>query len=394
VKSFYNTHKHLIDNIEPNLYRRSLMNNIDWSHRLIGIKGTRGVGKTTFLLQYAKENYDKCDSKCLYINLNHFYFTECSLIQFAKKFIEMGGETLLIDQVFKYPEWSQELRKCYDSHPNLKIVFTGSSVMKLKETNLHIGDVVHSYNLHGFSFREYIGAITGNELQSYSIDEVINNHRNLANDILKKIDIEKYFCDYIHHGYYPFFFEKRNYSENLLKTMNMMLEVDVLYIKKIEQSYLSKIRKLFYLLAIQSPATPNVSQLSIDCGISRATVMNYLKYLEDARLIKMLYKKGNTFPKKPDKIYLNNTNIMFPTKRGRVENQSLNETFFYNQVNISSSVKKGERKYHFTVNNKYLFKIELPNRKQAESQTHFVTVKTAQSEENNIIPLWLFGFLY
>lgn len=370
------------------------MNNIDWSHRLIGIKGTRGVGKTTFLLQYAKENYDKCDSKCLYINLNHFYFTECSLIQFAKKFIEMGGETLLIDQVFKYPEWSQELRKCYDSHPNLKIVFTGSSVMKLKETNLHIGDVVHSYNLHGFSFREYIGAITGNELQSYSIDEVINNHRNLANDILKKIDIEKYFCDYIHHGYYPFFFEKRNYSENLLKTMNMMLEVDVLYIKKIEQSYLSKIRKLFYLLAIQSPATPNVSQLSIDCGISRATVMNYLKYLEDARLIKMLYKKGNTFPKKPDKIYLNNTNIMFPTKRGRVENQSLNETFFYNQVNISSSVKKGERKYHFTVNNKYLFKIELPNRKQAESQTHFVTVKTAQSEENNIIPLWLFGFLY
>ena len=370
------------------------MNKIDWSHRLIGVKGTRGVGKTTLLLQYAKENYDESDNKCLYINLNHFYFTECSIIQFAEKFIEMGGETLLIDQVFKYPEWSQELRKCYDSHPNLKIVFTGSSVMKLKETNLDIGDVVHSYNLHGFSFREYIGALTGKELHSYSIEEVIHNHRNLASDILKKIDIEKYFCDYIHHGYYPFFFEKRNYSENLLKTMNMMLEVDVLYIQKIEQSYLSKIRKLFYLLAIQSPSTPNVSQLSLDCGISRATVMNYLKYLEDARLIKMLYKKGNTFPKKPDLVYLNNTNIMFPTKRGSVESQTLNETFFYNQVNVSSSVKKGERKNNFSVNNKYQFKIELQNRKQTNSQSHFVVVESIQSEENNVIPLWLFGFLY
>ena len=370
------------------------MNKIDWSHRLIGIKGTRGVGKTTLLLQYAKENYDECDKRCLYINLNHFYFTECSLIQFAGKFIEEGGETLLIDQVFKYPEWSKELRECYDLYPNLKIVFTGSSVMKLKETNLHIGDIAHSYNLHGFSFREYIEALTGNELPSYSIEEIIDNHRVLANVILKIVDIEKYFCDYIHHGYYPFFLEKRNYSENLLKTMNMMLEVDVLYIQEIEQSYLSKIRKLFYILAIQSPIAPNVSQLSIDCGISRATVMNYMKYLQDARLINMLYKKGNGFPKKPDMVYLNNTNIMFPTKRGNVENKCLNETFFYNQLNISTSVKKGERNYHFSVNDKYHFKIELQNKKTTKSQSHIVVVESLQSKENNVIPLWLFGFLY
>ena len=394
MKSFFNTHKYLIDNIEPNLYRRYLMSKIDWSHRLIGIKGARGVGKTTLLLQYAKENYDEKDKKCLYINLNHFYFTDSSLVSFAAAFIEMGGETLLVDQVFKYPEWSQELRKCYDLYPNLKIVFTGSSVMKLKESNLHIGDVALSYNLNGFSFREYIGSLTNSALPVYSIEEIVGNHKALASDILKTVDIEKYFDDYIHHGYYPFFFEKRNYSENLLKTMNMMLEVDILYIQEIEQSYLSKIRKLFYLLAIQSPTTPNVSQLSVDCGISRATVMNYLKYLQDARLINMLYKAGCGFPKKPDMVYMNNTNIMFPTKRDDIERQDLNETFFYNQVNAVASVNKSGRKSQFLVNDKYHFRIEFQNKKNTKGPSYFVVVDSIQTMEHNVIPLWLFGFLY
>lgn len=394
MESFFNTHNYLIDNIDPTLHRRSLIDRIDWSQRLIGIKGSRGVGKTTFLLQHAKENFDICNKKCLYVNLNHFYFTECSLIKFASQFLKLGGETLLIDQVFKYPKWSQELRKCYDLYPNLKIVFTGSSVMKLKETNHYIGDIADSYNLHGFSFREFIEATTNYQLPVFTIEQVVKNHQALAADILKTIDIEKYFTDYIHHGYYPFFFEKRNYSENLLKTMNMMLEVDVLYIQKIEQSYLSKIRKLFYLLAMQSPTTPNISKLSIDCGISRATVMNYLKYLQDARLINMLYKPGCGFPKKPDKVYMNNTNIMFPTKRTNVEEEALNETFFYNQVSISASVKKGDRKNQFFVNDDYHFRIEMQNKRYTKSHARYVVVDTMQTGENNVIPLWLFGFLY
>ena len=380
--------------MQPTLYRRYLMGKIDWSDRLIGIKGARGVGKTTLLLQYAKDNFKECDKKCLYINLNNFYFTECSLVEFAGKFVAIGGETLLVDQVFKYPEWSQELRMCYDLYPNLKIIFTGSSVMKLKESNLYIGDVVHSYNLYGFSFREYIGAIANIELPFFTINQIVSNHQTLVDVVLKQVDVERYFADYIHHGYYPFFFEKRNYSENLLKTMNMMLEVDILYIQQIEQSYLTKIRKLFYLLAIQSPATPNVSQLSIDCGISRATVMNYMKYLQDARLINMLYKQGCGFPKKPDMIYMNNTNIMFPTKRINVERGALNETFFYNQVKVAGSVRKGDRKYQFSVNDTYHFRIELENRKFTKSHAHYVVVDEMKTKENNVIPLWLFGFLY
>lgn len=370
------------------------MDNINWSHRLIGIKGSRGVGKTTFLLQYANENYASDDKRCLYINLNHFYFTDCSLVNFAQKFTGMGGETLLIDQVFKYPNWSQELRTCYNLYPNLKIVFTGSSVMKLKSDNLDIGDVVHSYNLHGFSFREYIGAVANKMLPYYSLKTIVADHQSIVKEILEKVDIDKHFADYIHHGYYPFFLEKRNYSENLLKTMNMMLEVDILYIKEIEQSYLNKIRKLFYLLAIESPITPNVSRLSYECEISRATVMNYLKYLKDARLINMLYKVGVEFPKKPDKVYMNNTNIMFPTKRGQVNRQALCETFFYNQLNVIATVNRSTKRSEFLINEKEYFKIKLQNNKGAKSNSECIVVDTKQTFGKNVIPLWLFGFLY
>ena len=392
METFYRTHSYLVEHTNAPV-RRALMDEIDWSHRLIGIKGTRGVGKTTFLLQYAKEKFG-FDRSCLFINMNNFYFSAHSIVEFAGEFVKRGGKVLLIDQVFKHPDWSHELRTCYERYPQLKIVFTGSSVMRLKDENPELNGIVKSYNLRGFSFREFLNLQTGNNFQPFSLEEILDGHEHLAKTILPHINPVNYLQDYIHHGFYPFFLEKRNFSENLLKTMNMMLEVDILYIQEIEQSYLTKIRKLFYLLAIQSPATPNVSQLSLDCGISRATVMNYMKYLQDARLINMLYKPGCGFPKKPNMVYMNNTNIMFPTKLRDVESRALNETFFYNQLNVLTKVNKSGRKSQFMVNNKYHFRIELEDKKNTKSHSHFVVVDTKQTEESNVIPLWLFGFLY
>ena len=159
----------------------------------------------------------------------------------------------MIDQVFKYPEWSKELRMCYDRFPNLKIVFTGSSVMRLKEENMELRDIVKSYNLRGFSFREYLNLQTGMKFHAYPLEEILSNHEQIAKGILSKVRPLDYMQDYMHHGFYPFFLEKRNFSENLLKTMNMMVEVDILLIKQIELKYLSKIKKLLYLLAVDGP---------------------------------------------------------------------------------------------------------------------------------------------
>jgi predicted AAA+ superfamily ATPase len=392
VESFYRTHNYLLEHTTSPV-RRLLMDEIDWNDRLIGIKGSRGVGKTSFLLEYAREFFGKGNRECLYINLNHFYFTERTLIDFAGEFLAGGGKVLLLDQVFKYPDWSRELRYCYDNYPDLKIVFSGSSVMRLKEENPDLSGRAVSYNLRGFSFREYVNLTAGTDFPVYSLDELFAVHTSIAEQICSRVKPMNYFQDYLHHGYYPFYLEKRNFSENLLKTMNMMLEVDVLYIKQIEQSYLPKLRKLLYLLAIVAPSAPNVSQLSKDIETSRATVMNYIKYLTDARLTNMLYAEGETFPKKPAKVYMHNTNLMFPIRPSEVNAQAIRETFFYNLLHKDHKLNIGDRNAHFMVDEEYAFRIEESLRGRNNPDMYYAIGKM-ETGHDNLIPLWLFGFLY
>ena len=391
METFYRTHSYLVEHTNAPV-RRDLMDEIDWNDRLIGIKGTRGVGKTTFLLQYAKEKFGT-DHSCLFINMNNFYFSKYTLVEFAAEFVKRGGKVLLIDQVFKYPEWSHDLRACYEMFPTLKIIFTGSSVMRLKEENPELSGIVKVYYLRGFSFREYLNLQSGNCFRAYTLQEILENHEQIAKTILRNVKPLDYFQDYLHHGFYPFFLEKRNFSENLLKTMNMMLEVDVLYIKQIEQSYLPKLRKLLYLLATTAPCTPNVSQLSKDIETSRATVMNYIKYLADARLVNMLYREGESFPKKPAKVYMYNSNLMYPIRPMAVNPQAVRESFFYNQLLKDNKINEGTRNAVFKVNRAYDFRVE-ENMRVRNNPDLYYAIDKVEVGADNLIPLWLFGFLY
>jgi len=393
MEVFYRTHNYLIDHIGNNLVRRDLMDEIDWSDRLIGIKGTRGVGKTTFLLQYAKEKFGN-DRSCLYINLNNFYFQGRGIADFAGDFFKRGGRVLLIDQVFKQPDWSHELRLCYDRYPRLKIVFTGSSVMRLKEENPELNGIVKSYNLRGFSFREFLNLQTGNDFPAYTLDEILHNHEHIVKSILPKVRPLDYFQDYMHHGFYPFFLEKRNFSEYLLKTMNMMIEVDILLLKQIELKYLSKIKKLLYLLAVDGPVAPNVSQLAHDIQTSRATVMNYIKYLADARLINMVYAKGDEFPKKPARIMMHNTSLMYSIYPVKVEEQNVLETFFLNNLWKDHKLNKGEKGTSFLVDGELHFRICPEGYRAKNNPDIYYAHHKAEVGHGNQIPLWLFGFLY
>ena len=396
MEAFFRTHRYLIEHTNAPV-RRNLMDEIDWSDRMIGIKGTRGIGKTTFLLQYAKEHFDIQDRQCLYINMNNFYFQGEGIADFAGNFYKHGGRVLLIDQVFKHPNWSSELRKCYDLYPNLKIVFTGSSVMRLKDENPELNGIVKSYNLRGFSFREFINLLTGNEFRPYTLDEILRDHERIIKQILPKVSPNRYFQDYIHHGFYPFFQEHRNYSENLLKTMNMMTEVDILLIKQIELKYLTKIKKLFYQIAEEGPAkSPNVSKLAKDIETSRATVMNYIKYLTDARLLNLIYPQGQDFPKKPAKIMLHNSNLMYAIYPIKVEKQEAMETFFVNSLWKDHKVNTGGRDCHFVVDEKLKFRIvdaKTPERQRISPDVIYARYNT-EIGKGNQIPLWLLGFLY
>ena len=392
METFYRTHSYLVEHTNAPV-RRDLMDEIDWNDRLIGIKGTRGVGKTTFLLQYAKEKFGT-DHSCLFINLNNFYFSKYTLVEFAAEFVKRGGKVLLIDQVFKYPEWSHDLRACYEMFPTLKIIFTGSSVMRLKEENPELSGIVKVYYLRGFSFREYLNLQSGNCFRAYTLQEILENHEQIAKTILRNVKPLDYFQDYLHHGFYPFFLEKRNFSENLLKTMNMMIEVDILLIKQIELKYLSKIKKLLYLLAVDGPVAPNVSQLATEIQTSRATVMNYIKYLADARLINMVYPKGEEFPKKPSKLMMHNTNLMYSIYPVKVEEQDVLDTFFMNTLYKDHKLYKGDKGTSFMVDNGLHFRICAEGCKFKNNPNVYYALHKLELGHGNMIPLWLFGFLY
>ena len=392
METFYRTHSYLVEHTNAPV-RRDLMDEIDWNDRLIGIKGTRGVGKTTFLLQYAKEKFGT-DRSCLFINMNNFYFSKYTLVDFAGEFVKRGGKVLLIDQVFKYPEWSHDLRACSEKFPGLKIVFTGSSVMRLKEENPELSGIVKVYYLRGFSFREFLNLQSGNNFRAYTLQEILENHEQIAKTILRNVKPLDFFQDYLHHGFYPFFLEKRNFSENLLKTMNMMIEVDILLIKQIELKYLSKIKKLLYLLAVDGPVAPNVSQLAAEIQTSRATVMNYIKYLADARLINMVYPKGEEFPKKPSKLMMHNTNLMYSIYPVKVDEQDVLDTFFMNTMYKDHKLYKGDKGTSFMVDGNLHFRICAEGCKFKNNPNVYYAPHKLELGHGNQIPLWLFGFLY
>lgn len=393
MESFFRTHKYLVEHLDAPV-RRNLMDEINWRDRMIGIKGARGVGKTTFLLQYAKENFAPNDHSCLYINTNNFYVQNIGIANFAGEFYHNGGKVLLVDQVFKQPDWSQQLRECHERFPGLKVIFAGSSVMRLKEENPELNGIVKSYNLRGFSFREFLNLKTGNKFRSYTLDEILNYHQDICNELLKYIQPRELFKDYLHHGYYPFFLENRNYSENLLKTINMMIEVDILLIKQIELKYLAKIKQLYYLLTTSGSSVPNISQLAQELSMSRATVMHYIKYLEEARLVNMIYGKGDEFPKKPSRVLLHNPNLMYSFYPQRFDEHDVLEAFFCNSLWKDHKVNKVGNIGSFLINGEKEFRItEHISKLKAHSKTLFA-VNQCDVGEGNQIPLWLFGFLY
>jgi predicted AAA+ superfamily ATPase len=391
MEALYKTHQYLLEHLNLPL-RRRLMDEIHWDDRLICVKGSRGVGKTSFLLQYAKEKYTPDDRQCLYINLNNFYFTVKTIRDFANEFRMRGGKVLLIDQIFKYPNWADELAFCYDNYPDLKIIFSASSVLDPDDEAYHLKGKVSIYNIRGFSYREFIELQTGCELTPYSLKDILEHHTEISRQVTASVKPLAFLDDYFHHGFYPFYLENRNFSENLLKTMNMMLEIDVLSINQIEQSYLPKIRKLLYLLSLSASGSPNISQLSVDVETSRATIMNYIKYLHDARLINLLYSVTDDFPKKPSRLYLHNPNLLHVT-HANISRQVLIETFFYNQVHRDYTVHLGAKNVQFLIDVHYPFNVGDQIHGKFNPDVYYA-IDGIEAGVQKVIPLWMFGFLY
>jgi len=411
LDAFFRIHDFLVEHAVMPI-RRQLMDEINWDDRLIAIKGARGVGKTDFLLVRARELEKEIKSKqqeeeltkprknkakkevrpCLFVSMNDFFFTKNSLLDLAAAFVKLGGEYLFLDQLFKYPNWSRELRRCYTRFRKLHIIFCATPVMPIDEDNQDIKDIVVTYNLRGFSFREYLNLQTGLRFRSYTLEEIIQRHASISREICERVRPLDYFRNYIDHGYYPSYLESKSFEAELLKVMNSQLEVDVLMIKQIDVACLHKLRKLLYILMEETPCALNVSSLSEQIGLSRATTMNYIKYLKDSRLINLLYLEGKNFPMKPSKVYMHNTNLMRMTFTRVQEPIDLYETYFYTAIHGGHKVNATERSAMFIVDNKYYFDV----REKASSRDTIRPTAVAEIElgRGNMIPLWLLGFLY
>ena len=386
VQTLIKIHNDLITHLTP-WVKRGLMDDIDWSARLIGIKGSRGIGKTTFLLNYAKSVGDT--RKCLYVDLNNFYFATHTIIALADDFCKIGGETLLLDQVYKYPEWSKELRYCHDNFPNLRIVFAGSPVMRLKEANPELHGLVKVYSLEGFSFREYINYKSGTDFHKYSLNDIVENHEKIAQEITSKTKPLAYFEDYLNHGFFPYIMNENDVFSSITKTVNLILEIEISYLQQIEHKCMPKLRKLLYLIAQSAPFQPNVSKLAAEVDTSRATVMNYMVYLKQARLIHLLYQEGDSSQKKPAHIYMQNPNLMYLCNYGGVGKEELHKTFFFNQLGYKNEITRGAAG-DFCIDGK---QFAIGSSKKSKSDVLYVK-DMIEVGEGNTIPLWLFGFLY
>lgn len=392
MEILFQIHQSLVE-AKKETIRRELLDEIDWSQRMICIKGFRGVGKTTFLLDIIKERYPD-DKGCLYANLNNFYFTKRKIFNFADEFYKKGGKVLFLDQMHKYPDWSEELRACYDSFPDLKIIFTSSPVLRVLEGHDNLKGIVKVYHLEGLSFREFLNFKGNFNFKKYTLDDIIKNHRKISAEITEYVRPLAYFNDYLKTGYYPYFLNNGPfYSETLMKHINLALELDVTYLNQIEMKYLPKLRKLLQIICNQVPFSPNVSKISSDVETSRATIMNYLRYLKNARLINMLHSNGDEdLMKKPDLIYVHDTNILYAVEPNNINNRNLRTTFFYNQVGYKYNMKSSESadfiiegKYNFSVGGKYT---------EPVSENDYAAADMIEEGSGNIIPLWLFGFLY
>jgi len=392
VEYFFEAHKILVE-ASSDLIARELYNDIDWSQRLIGIKGFRGVGKTTFLLGYIRNNFGN-SRECLYVNLNDFYFAKRRIFSFADEFYKRGGKILILDQIHKYEDWSKELRQCYDELPDLRIIFSSSPVLRILEGNDDLKDIAKIYHLEGLSFREFLNYKTGQNYPKLTLEEILTHHREIAPKIINQVRPLAYFPEYLKSGFYPYFIKNPEfYSETLLRHVNLALEIDVTYLNQIELKYLPKLRKLLQLIGGQTPFSPNVSKISAEIETSRATVLNYLRYLKNARLINMLFSNGtNGQLQKPDQVYLHNTNLLHIVAPENINNRNLRMTFFYNQVGYQHKVTSSHD-LDFKVNDKYDFGVG-GKYTQAEGENRFAAADMLEIGEGNVIPLWFFGFLY
>lgn len=382
----------------PMDFSRSLMETIRWEARLIGIKGARGVGKTTLILQYIKKNIP-IDQSSLYVSLDNIWFADNTISSLVDQFVKQGGKFLFLDEVHKYPNWSQELKNIYDDYPELKIVFTASSLLEILNARADLSRRAIVYTMQGLSYREYLNLKLGLQLPVYSLKDILERHTDIGREINSQIRPLQNFSAYLQQGYFPFFQEVPElYFQRVEEIINLILEIELPLLRKVDVAYVSKLKQLLQIISESVPFVPNVTKLSERIGVNRNTFVSYLYFLEEAHITRNLYKdaKGITQLQKPNKIFLENTNLQYALSPNHANIGNVRETFFLNQLSVKHVLEYIDGT-DFLVD--YLYQFEVGGKSKSKRQIRnqdnsYLVVDDVEYGMGNTIPLWLFGFLY
>ena len=380
------------------LFRRSLLDKIDWNERLIGVIGARGVGKTTCLLQRLTES-DPEGKISLYVSMDNLANPYLSLLSLAQDFRLRGGKTLMIDEIHKYRGWAQEIKNIYDLYPDLTVVFSGSSVLRIMDESVDLSRRAVLYDLHGLSFREYISVSQGIHLPVLNLADLLKDHIRFAREIVLKVKPLAVFNDYLKFGHYPYFLQSQNsYLFKLESTINYILEYEIPAMFNLDYRNVQKLKRALRYIAGNLPYQPNITKLAEAVELNRNTLLQYLFYLEKAGVIHTLYRNGSFYGKltKPGKILLYHPNLIYALSSGQQEQGSIRECFFVNQLRTQFPVELAD-KGDFLVDGKYT--IEIGGKGKTRSQIAGMTSAFVVSDDiefgfENKIPLWMFGFLY
>ncbi len=378
-------------------FKRNLHSTINWNARIIGIKGPKGVGKSTLLKQHIKEAFPD-DSKVLYVSLDNMWFANNSLADLVEYHYTHGGTHLFLDEVHKYEHWQTYIKNIYDDYPTMNVVFTGSSMLKLNKGEGDLSRRVAMYTMEGLSFREYLMFEKILHFDKLSLDDILKNHTQIATAIADKIHILPYFEQYCIYGYYPFYKEDlEGFHSKLLEVVQQTIEVDIPSVDNVEYATVQKLKKLLGIIALQVHFVPKMEDLYGQLETSREQGLKLLDLLEKSALLSQLKNRTKAIKQMsaPDKLFLHNTNLMYAYNRFP-EIGTIRETFFNNQVGAKhelNSVKKGD----FLIDGKYIVEVGGADKSFEQIKgipDSYLAIDDVEFGRGNKIPLWLFGFLY
>ncbi len=380
-------------------YKRYFFDRVDFSSQMIAVVGSRGVGKTTFLLQYLKDLKASYPAhKSLYFSYDYPSNVDIKLYELAEEFAKVGGKYLLLDEIHKYKDFALDLKAIYDFFPDMKVLFTGSCASSIYNSQADLSRRVVLYHMNGLSYREFLELTLKKKFPTYSLEEICEDSVSIVDKLSDHFVPLEYFSEYLKYGYYPFYFsDKDNYLKQLTAVVNLTIDVDLVMLGYIKPNFAIKLKKLLNVICYSKPFELNITKVSANIEVSRNTLYAYLEHLTKGDLLTVVAdnKKGLTALSKPEKLYLNNTNLSYALCEDP-EIGTIREGFFANQLKESHKVttsKQGD----FIVDGKYIFEIggEKKGFKQIKDlENSYVVQDTDSTEDNRKIPLWLFGFLY